>query len=320
MKKIFILAEHKKGHLKKSTLELLEASKGQEVSAAIFGSNAEASAKELAEKGVQNVFWIKDAAFDNYHPQAFAAVLEDLIGQAKPAFVLGTASSFGKDILPKVSAHFDAPIACDCTELSIEPELKVRRPFYAGKALADIVFESHDMIFITMRANSLQAGAVSETAGTVKEHAASYDFASSAVQFVKKTEAASDRPDLSEANVIVSAGRSIKSAENFKMIEEMADILGGAVGASRAAVDEGMTTHDRQVGQTGKTVSPSLYIACGISGAIQHLAGMRTSKVIVAINKDETAPLFSKSDYGIVGDLFEIVPLVNQEFKKLLHK
>ena len=152
-----------------------------------------------------------------------------------------------------------------------------------AKLWADIVFDPHDLIFVSMRANSLPAGAVADAAGTINEVAPSYDFGSSPIQFVEKTEAASDRPDLTEANVIVSAGRSIKSSDNFKLIEDMADVLGAAVGASRAAVDEGMTTHDRQVGQTGKTVSPSLYIACGISGAIQHLAGMRTSKVIVAI-------------------------------------
>ena len=135
MKKIFVLAEHKKGHLKKATLELLEASKGHEVSAAIFGSNAEVSAKELAEKGVKNVFWIKDVAYDNYHPEAFTHALEELVKQTAPELFLGTSSSFGKDILPKLAARCGGAIACDCTELTIEPELKVRRPFYAGKAL-----------------------------------------------------------------------------------------------------------------------------------------------------------------------------------------
>ncbi|MDB5037880.1 MAG: Electron transfer flavoprotein subunit alpha [Bacteriovoracaceae bacterium] len=317
--KIFILAEHKNGNLKKATLELLGASKGADVAAVIFGAGAKAAADELAKQGVQTVHWVKDAKFNEYHPEAYAKTAEDLIKAQKPAFVLGSASSLGKDLIPKLAARFDAPVATDCIELSLEP-LKVRKPFFSGKAAAAIQFESAETIFISVRPNSLPAGSVSGTPGKVNELTPSFDFSGSPIQFVSRTQASSDRPDLTEASIIVSGGRSLKTKENFKILFDLADSIGAAVGASRAAVDEGLAGHDMQVGQTGKTVNPSLYVAFGISGAIQHLAGMRTSKVIVAINKDPNAPLFQKADYGIVGDLFVLAPLLNQEFKKLLNK
>lgn len=319
MKKILIVAEHKKGSLKKATLELLGVSKGADVAAVIFGSDAKAAADDLAKKGVARVSWVKDSTFDAYHPEAYAKAVEDLIRAEKPNFVFGSASSLGKDLLPKLAARFDAPIATDCTELSLEP-LKIRRPFFSGKASASIEFVSAETVFISVRPNSLAAGEVSTTAGTVKESNVAFDFAGSSIQFVSRTQGNSDRPDLTEASIIVSGGRSLKSKENFQILFKLADVLGAAVGASRAAVDEGLASHDMQVGQTGKTVNPTVYLAFGISGAIQHLAGMRTSKVIVAINKDPNAPLFQKADYGIVGDLFTLAPLLTDEFKKLLHK
>lgn len=320
MKKVLILAEHKKGALKKASLELLGAAKGLETSALIFGSDAEAGAKDLAAKGVQNVFWVKAAGFDNYHPEAYALALETVIKEHKPNIVLGNASSLGKDLIPKIAARFDAPLAADCTELSLQPEIVARRPFFSGKALGTIAFEAADMVCITVRPNSLVAGDAGGSAGKVQDLSVNFDFAASPIQFVEKTKAVSDKPDLTEASIIISGGRSLKSKENFKILYDCADVIGAAVGASRAAVDEGLAGHEMQVGQTGKTVNPNLYIACGISGAIQHLAGMRTSKCIVAINKDPNAPIFQKADYGVVGDLFTIVPLMTTELKKLLGK
>jgi electron transfer flavoprotein alpha subunit len=319
MKKIVVVAEHKKGALKKATLECLAIAQGQDVAAVIFGSDAKSAADELAAKGVARVSWVKDAKYDAYHPEAFAKAVEDMVRAEKPAFVLGSASSLGKDLLPKLAARFDAPIATDCTEVKLEP-LSVRRPFFSGKASAAVEFEAAETIFISVRPNSVAAGAVSSNAGKVTEVTSGFDFAQSPLQFVSRTQGSSDRPDLTEANIIVSGGRSLKSKENFKILFDVADVIGAAVGASRAAVDEGLASHDMQVGQTGKTVNPSLYMAFGISGAIQHLAGMRTSKVIVAINKDPNAPLFQKADYGIVGDLFVLAPLITEELKKQLHK
>ncbi len=320
MKKILILAEHKKGQLKKASLELLTAAKGQDVKAVIFGSDAQNAANDLAVKGVSVVAWVKDAKFDAYLPDAYAKVIEDLIAEHKPEIVLGSASSLGKDLIPKLAARLDAPIVTDCIEVQLDPAIKVRRPFYSGKAMASVEFLPAPLAFISIRPNALAAGEVSSTKGTVKETTSSFDFGASPVQFVRRTQAASDRPDLTEANIILSGGRSMKTKENFKILYDAADVIGAAVGASRAAVDEGLASHDMQVGQTGKTVNPSLYIASGISGAIQHLAGMRTSKVIVAINKDPQAPIFQKADYGIVGDLFQVIPALTEEFKKIKAK
>jgi len=318
MKKVLIIAEQKKGSLKKASLELLTAAKNDEVHAIIFGSQAKAAADELASKGVKEVFWIKDAKFDHYHPEAFASACEEVIKTLKPDYVIGTASSQGKDLVPKLAARFDGPLASDCVELSID-HAKGKHPFFSGKALADVAFEASTISFATLRPNSLAAGALTG-AGKVTETSSNFDFASSPIQYQKSTEATSDRPDLTEAGVIVSGGRSLKTKDNFKILFDLADTLGAAVGASRAAVDEGLAGHDMQVGQTGKTVNPSLYLAFGISGAIQHLAGMRTSKVIVAVNKDPNAPLFQKANYGIVGDLFVLAPLITEECKKQLGK
>ncbi len=317
---ILILAEHKKGQLKKATTELLGAAKGLTVEAIIFGSDAKAAAEACARLGVSQVHWVSDPAFDAYHPQAYAMAAAEIIKAFKPNMVLGSSSSLGKDLIPVLAARLDAPLVCDVTEFQLQPVLKIRKPFFSGKASADIVLESGEISFVTVRPNSLPAGEVSSTAGTVKELKPSFDFAGSGLKFVSKTAVTSDRPDLTEASIIVSGGRSLKTKDNFKILFDLADSMGAAVGASRAAVDEGLAGHDMQVGQTGKTVNPSLYVAFGISGAIQHLAGMRTSKVIVAVNKDPQAPLFQKASYGIVGDLFVLAPLIQQEVKKLLSK
>lgn len=319
MKKVLVIAEHRKGNLKKASLELLSAAKSAEVCGIIFGSQAKAAADELASKGVKEVYWVKDAGFDHYHPEAFASACEALIKQLKPQGVLASASSLGKDLLPKLAARFDGPLAADCIELNLDAGGQGKRPFFAGKATANLSFESAEIIFASLRPNSLPAGNLG-AAGSVKEFSQTFDFAGSSIQYVSSTEASSDRPDLTEANIIVSGGRSLKTKDNFKILFELADTMGAAVGASRAAVDEGLAGHDMQVGQTGKTVNPSLYLAFGISGAIQHLAGMRTSKVIVAVNKDPNAPLFQKASYGIVGDLFVLAPLITAECKKLLNK
>jgi electron transfer flavoprotein alpha subunit len=211
----------------------------------------------------------------------------------------------------------DAGLAVDCTALEVSGgKLRARRPFLAGKYLAWVNFKS-PMAVISVRPNVLglgapKAGAVAEVVNATTKG----DVRAKTVDVVGG--ASSARPDLTEAERIVSAGRSIKDKANFKMIEELADTIGAAVGASRAAVDAGYAPHSMQVGQTGKTVSPNLYIACGISGAIQHLAGMKTSKVIVAINTDPEAPIFQRADYGLVGDMFQVVPALTAEFKKLL--
>jgi len=234
--------------------------------------------------------------------------------------LLGTASAMGRDLMPRVAARLDTGMISECTALKVDGgKIVATRPLYAGKVLADATISGAAVQVITCRPNvfTTTAAEASKKAKTTPTGSQAASLAVAA-RIVETVEAKSDRPDLTEASVIVSAGRAIKSAENFKLMNDLADVLHAAVGASRAAVDAGFASHSIQVGQTGKTVNPTLYLAFGISGAIQHVAGMRTSKVIVAVNTDAEAPIFQLSDYGIVGDLFEIAPLLTQELKKLL--
>ncbi len=319
-KKFLILAEHKKGELKKASLELLKASEGGERTAVIFGSQGQAAAEQLTQAGCQKVMWFSNPSFDSYVPDPFTKVLELVTKETGAQIVLGSASAMGKDLLSRLSARVDAPFAQDCISFEVGEKVTVSRPFYSGKVLGKIEFLPSATVIVSLRPNSLAATNVSGAQGELVNLTEAADLSNASIQFISKTEATSTRPDLTEANIIVSGGRSLKTKENFKIIFDLADALGGAVGASRAACDEGLTSHDMQVGQTGKTVNPSLYIASGISGAIQHLAGMRTSKVIVAINKDASAPIFSKATYGIVGDIFEVVPELTKQAKVLLSK
>jgi electron transfer flavoprotein alpha subunit len=231
--------------------------------------------------------------------------------------VLGSHTPTGRDLMPKIAAQLGVGLASDCTQLAFNGgKIQVRRPIYSGKATAEVEFLGAGPQMATLRANALGVpkADTSKTATVVTE---SVDLGGLLTKVTDVVTGASGRPDVTEAAIVVSGGRSLKNAENFKLLEEMADVLGAAVGASRAAVDAGYRPHRDQVGQTGKVVSPALYIACGISGAIQHLAGMRTSKTIVAINQDPEAPIYQVADYGVVGDLFAIVPLLKDEFKKL---
>jgi electron transfer flavoprotein alpha subunit len=225
----------------------------------------------------------------------------------------------GKDLAPRVSGRLGAALAADCTALRFENgEIVATRPVYAGKALVDVKVTTPVRLF-SLRPNVFTAApgdGAPPTVETVAPVLSDADFASR-VTSVKVSEG---RPDVTEAGIIVSGGRGLKAAEHFSLVEALADVLGAAVGASRAVVDAGWRPHDEQVGQTGKTVSPSLYIACGISGAVQHLAGMSSSKYIVAINKDKDAPIFQIADYGIAGDVFEVLPALTAELKKTLGK
>jgi electron transfer flavoprotein alpha subunit len=228
-------------------------------------------------------------------------------------------SMLGRDLFPRVAARLNTGVATDCSELEIAAsgDVKARRALYAGKCTAEVAFENSPTKIVLMRPNQLPvAPAAARKSPSVEEVAApAGDLKTLVKEIVKGT---SGKLDLTEANIIVAGGRGMKEAASFKLLEDLADVLGATVGASRAVVDAGWVPHSMQVGQTGKTVAPSLYIACGISGAIQHVAGMTGAKVIVAINKDANAPIFQKATYGIVGDAFEILPILTQEFKKLL--
>ena len=244
--------------------------------------------------------------------------LESIIEKSNPDIILASGSASARDIFPKLAAKFDSGIAADCTSIEINgADVKLVKPMYSGKCLADVSFENSTKKFVLMRPNQLS---VAEPEAGKAANVEEVSLVSNDLRVIVKeiVQGASKRLDLTEANVIVSGGRGLKEASNFQLLEDLADVIGASVGASRAVVDAGWVDHSMQVGQTGKTVAPSLYIACGISGAIQHLAGMSSSKVIVAINTDPEAPIFQKATYGIVGDALEVLPVLTEEFKKIL--
>jgi electron transfer flavoprotein alpha subunit len=321
MGKILVFVESSNGKIKRSAQELLTAAKksGQTVAALVGGSQAANLTNDCAAYGATEVHMFKDAGFDQYNPELFTEMMSKAVAEIKPMIILASASSLGRDLFPRVAAHLNTGVLSDCTELTISgDDVAVKRPVYSGKAFAKMTFQDSPVKVVLMRANQLpidppQAGAAAQ----VHEHTLTKsDLKTLIKEIVKGT---SEKLDLTEANIIVSGGRGLKEAASFKLVNELADVLGATVGASRAVVDAGWVSHGMQVGQTGKTVAPSLYIAVGISGAIQHLAGMSGAKVIVAINNDPNAPIFQKATYGIVGDLFDVVPKLTEEFKKALH-
>jgi electron transfer flavoprotein alpha subunit len=319
MAKVFVIAEHRDGRLKKSTFELLGASSaaGNETHAILLGEGVAELAKELGHYGAKTVHLAQDPALKFYTSEAYSKVIINILKSASADIVLASHTPTGRDLMPRVAARLGAGLASDCTQLAFEgSKIKARRPVYAGKATVEVEFMGAGPQVATVRPNALGIPKP-DTSKTTEVVNVSADLGQLKTKVLEVVKGSSARPDVTEASIVVSGGRSLKSADNFKILEGMADVLGAAVGASRAAVDAGFRPHRDQVGQTGKVVSPSLYMACGISGAIQHLAGMRTSKVIVAINTDAEAPIFQLADYGVVGDLFALVPLLTEEFKKL---
>ncbi|WP_374076563.1 electron transfer flavoprotein subunit alpha/FixB family protein [Bdellovibrio bacteriovorus] len=321
MGKVLVFAEQTNGKLKRSSMELLQvaAKSGNTVVAVVFGSHAGDVTAAAGHNGANEVHVVKDASLDSYNPELFTANMAAVIEKVQPSILLASASSTGKDLFPRVAARLGAGIASDCTELNISGDsVTATKPMYSGKCFAKANFENTNLKIVLMRANQLPVAAAdaSKSANVVEQAVVKPDLKTLIKEIVKGT---SEKLDLTEANIIVSGGRGLKEAANFKMLNDLADVLNATVGASRAVVDAGWVGHGMQVGQTGKTVAPSLYIAVGISGAIQHLAGMSGSKVIVAINNDANAPIFQKATYGIVGDAFEIVPKLTEEFKKALH-
>ena len=322
---ILVVAEHREGTLRKVSFEMLgEGTRlaekmGCAVEAALLGSGVAGMADTLAHYGASKVYLADDPALERYSSEGYTAVLARLIKDIEPAVVFIAASSRGKDLAPRLATRLGVALASDCTGFDVaDGRLHIIRPIFAGKAIATVVEKSTPQM-ATVRPNVLEP-LEPDTSKTADVEAIPVEVGDIRAKVVDLVKTAGERVDLTEAQIIVSGGRGMKGPENFKLLEELAAVLGAAVGASRAAVDAGWIDHSHQVGQTGKTVTPNLYIACGISGAIQHLAGMRTSKYIVAINKDPDAPIFQVADYGIVGDLFEVVPVLTQEFKKLLGK
>ena len=301
---ILVVAEHDNNEIKGSTLNTVTAASeiGGEVSVLVAGSESFSAAEQASKiNGISSVIHVDDPIYKNF----LAEDLGNLVVSVAEGFnyILAPATTFGKNFLPRVAAKLDVQQISDI--ISVEDADTFKRPIYAGSCIATV--KSTDSIkVITVRTTAFDASHMTDSSVTVNSGSV-VDSLNNA-SFVSDEIAESDRPELTAAEVIVSGGRALGSSENFKIIEELADKLGAAVGASRAAVDAGYVPNDYQVGQTGKIVAPNLYIAIGISGAIQHLAGMKDSKVIVAINKDEDAPIFQVADYGLVGDLFEAVP------------
>lgn len=322
MAHVLVFTEFANGQLKKGALELLSAARksGLKIQALALGSGAKGLVDQLGKEGVDEALIADNVSFDKYNPELFTEVVAKVLEGKQPSVVLASSTMLARDLFPRVAARLNTGVTSDCTELEISGsgDVKTRRPMYAGKCTAEVAFESSATKIVLMRPNQLTVTPASAAKSTTVEDVAvpSKDLATLIKDVVKGT---SGKLDLTEANVIVSGGRGLKEAANFKVLEELADVLGATVGASRAVVDAGWVPHTMQVGQTGKTVAPTLYIAAGISGAIQHLAGMSGAKVIVAINKDANAPIFQKATYGIVGDALEVVPMLTQEFKKLLH-
>ena len=300
-----VIAEHDHASLKSATLHTITAAQqlGADVHVLVAGHNAGAAAQAAAAvAGVAKVLHADAPHFEKPTAENFTALVLSMVPGVY-THVLAPATPFGKNILPRVAAKLDVAQVSEITAI-VSPDTFVR-PIYAGNAFATV--QSKDQVkVITVRATAFDAAAATGGSGKVETVAPSADTGQAQVTGQELTK--SERPELTSARIVISGGRGLGSGENFKMLEALADKLNAALGASRAAVDAGYVPNDYQVGQTGKIVAPDLYIAVGISGAIQHLAGMKDSKVIVAINKDAEAPIFQIADYGLVGDLFELVP------------
>ena len=322
---ILVFGEVRGGSLKKVTKELIGAARliagagGGSVDALLIGEGAAAAAEGVRAFGLRKITVAEDEPLRSYSTEGYAQVLADVIAHDKPSYVLLGATAMGRDLGPRVTARIDGVMFSDCVDVRVEgAQCVVRRPVYSGKVYVELVRAGERPTVITVRPNNMAPAAAAGGSTPVVPHSSGVTRETVRALVTEIIALEGGRPDVTEADIIVSGGRAMKDKANFKILEELADLLGGAVGASRAAVDSGFAPHAIQVGQTGKIVNPKLYVACGISGAIQHLAGMRTSKVIVAINKDPNAPIFERATYGIVGDLFEVVPLLTEELRKVL--
>ena len=315
---VIAITEQSEGVFRKVSFEAL--SEGKRIAeslacgltAVVLGSGIENISDEAGKYGADRIIVVDNQALCEYITDAYTNVIADIVNKENPSVLILGASSQGKDLSARLAARLNSPLAMDCIDVRIENgNIIATSPMYGGKILADVALEGKIKI-VAVRPNAMS---IAESSGAGKIEKLDIDVGKTDLMFVeKKLDTA--KVELTEADVVISGGRGMGGSD-FSVIEELAELLGGAVGASRAAVDEGWRPPSDQVGQTGKVVLPNLYVACGISGAIQHLAGMSSSKVIVAVNKDAEAPIFSKADYGIVGDLFEYVPMITEEIKKL---
>ncbi len=319
MANVLAVTEQRGGALRKVSREVVWAARqladamGGSVDALVLGApGVDAAGFGLGGVGADKVLVAEDASFGNYSPDGYAGTAAAVAKAGGYGAVIVPATAAGKDLAPRIAARLDAPLATDATGIGFDGgKVTATRPVYAGKAIQQLKLDA-PLAVVSLRPNTVAAGTAAK-AGAVSKVAA---VTASRVTVREVKASGQGKLDVAEATVVVSGGRGLKGPEHFELIEKLAHAFGGAVGASRAVVDAGWRPHAEQVGQTGKTVSPQLYVAVGISGAIQHLAGMKTAKVIVAINRDKDAPIFQVADYGIVGDLFEIVPRLAEEVAK----
>jgi electron transfer flavoprotein alpha subunit len=318
---ILVFVEQRDGEIRKASLQAISEAKrqaagvGWSVDAVLPGSDVGTAAAGLGVWGADRVFVADDPNLKLYSAEGYASAVVKAAESAQPDAVFFSGTAMGRDLAPRVAARLGVGAIPDAVALALDGgKFNVRRPVYSGKAFAQVDTAGKTPQVISLRPNVFAA---EETGGAAE--VVTLDGLELSIRAVVKelVATAGGELDVAEADIIVSGGRGIKGPENFALIRELADALGGAVGASRAAVDAGWIDHSHQVGQTGKVVSPSLYVACGISGAIQHLAGMNSSKIIVAINKDPDAPIFKIADYGVVGDLFDVIPPMVEAIKAL---
>jgi electron transfer flavoprotein alpha subunit len=322
---VMIIAEQRDGDIRKISYELVSEGKrladasGQKLTAVLLGSNIKDKAAELGKYGAAKVLVADDPRLGKYTTDAYASVIAEIVKANDPAILLLGASAQGKDLAGRLAAKLGVGMAQDCTQFAVEGgKLVATRPIYAGKAYAKVSYDDSYPNMATARPNVMAISAPGDSSAEIVDAAFTLDDSAIKTKVVEAVKDSSGKVDLTEADKIVAGGRGVKGPEGFEVLEKLADAIGASVGASRSAVDAGWRSHKDQVGQTGKVVSPTLYIACGISGAIQHLAGMSTSKYVVAINKDPEAPIFQKADYGIVDDLFNVVPALAEEVKKVM--
>ena len=319
---VLVFCEQREGRLKKVAFEdlcvgyAIAEKRGGDLAAVIVGSGIKGLADEVVKFGVNKVIIVDDPSLRFYTPDGYAGALEKLCREHKPHTIVLSSTVMGKDLGATLAARLEAAIIPDCTALEFDETGNpiMTRPVYAGKAVTRVKAPSANPLVITMRPRAYSAQPENDKGAQIVAGDAAQDELRTKVAEIVK--AVIKTVELTEADIIISGGRGMKGPENYGILEELASVVNAAVGASRAAVDAGWRDHQFQVGQTGKVVAPSLYIACGISGAIQHLVGMVNSKTIVAVNKDPEANIFKVADYGIVGDLFKIVPMLTEEFRK----
>ncbi|MCG2711802.1 MAG: electron transfer flavoprotein subunit alpha [Candidatus Omnitrophica bacterium] len=325
-KDVWVFAEQKKGVIQSVVFELLGEGKklaqkrNQKLAAVLLGNGIKSKAKELIERGADIVYVLEDEKLKDYQAEYYSQALTYIIRKIKPEIVLSGATSIGRSLIPRVAVELRTGLTADCTELDIDEEkgmLLQTRPAFGGNIMATIICPHRRPQMATVRHKVMKEALVDKKhKGQIIEIDTNEIKLKSKTTLVGLIEEIEETVNITEADIIVSGGRGVGSAENFKLLEEFAKTIGAAVGASRAAVDSCYKPYSHQVGQTGKTVCPKIYFAVGISGQIQHLVGMQSSDIIVAINKDADAPIFKLATYGIVGDLFKIIPLLTKKFKK----